>query len=134
MYSSEGPGPGDEPRDRKRRWVLKSERRDFFLCASGGEDPRAALCVFDSRKAAEEHLQDLSEPKMYLDTLERHGTEMPDWMSEEPLTPAPTEVSTEDLKGILAATGVEYVALAAGDEPQALEVIPAEEFLEGERQ
>jgi hypothetical protein len=120
-----------EPRDRKPRWVLKSERRDFFLCASG-VDPRAALCLFDSREAAEEHLVNLSEPKMYLDTLERYGTDLPDWMSEEPLSPAPTEVSTEDLKGILAATGVEYVALAKEGDPQVLEVLPAGEFLAGE--
>lgn len=132
MDSVGEPGPmGDEPRDRKRRWVLKSERRDFFLCASG-EDPQAALCVFDSREAAEEHLANLSEPKMYLDSLERYGTDLPDWMGEEPLLPRPREVSAGDLREILAATGIEYVALASKDEPQALEVLPAEEFLEEE--
>lgn len=115
-----------------RRWVLKSERRDFFLCASGGEDPRAALCLFDSKEAAEAHLHGLSEPKVYLDTLERYGPQIPDWMNEEVLMPTPTEVSTGDLKDILAATGVEYVALAREEAPGSLEVVPAGEFLERE--
>jgi len=114
-----------------RRWVLKSEWRNYFLCASG-EDPTAALCVFGSKEGAEEHLENLSEPKVFLDSLERYGTEMPDWMGEEALIPVPREVSDEDLKSILAATGIGYVALASEDGTGTLEVIPAGEFLEEE--
>lgn len=121
-----------EQRDAPRRWLLKSERRDFFLCASGGEDPRAALCVFDSREAAEEHLDGLSEPKMYLDTLERYGAGMPEWMNEEPLLPEPREVYPEGIRSILDSTGICYLAVALEEEPKALEVVPAEEFLEEE--
>ncbi len=115
-----------------RRWVLKSEARNFFLCAAG-EDPRAALCVFASEDEAKDHLENLSEPKMYLDTLERYGTEMPDWMNESDLLPEPREVSNEDLRSILDATGIEYVAMASEENPDTLEVIPAEEFLEEEQ-
>ncbi len=116
---------------RKRRWVLKSERRDFFLCAAG-DDPRAALCVFVSKEEAEDHLENLSEPKMYLDTLERYGAEMPDWMNEGPLLPEPREVSYDDLRNILAATGIRYVAVVSEEEPETMEVFPAEEFLSEE--
>ncbi|MBA2691049.1 MAG: hypothetical protein H0U65_00960 [Rubrobacter sp.] len=110
-----------------RRWVLKSEARNFFLCAAG-EDPRAALWVFGSKDAAEDHLENLTEPKMYLDTLERYGTEMPAWMNEDPLLPEPREVSSEDLRNILDATGIRYVAMSSEDEPDTLEVFSAEEF------
>jgi hypothetical protein len=63
--------------------VLKSERRDFSMCVSGKKDPRAALCLFDSREAAERHLQDISEPKLYLHTFERYGTGIPGWMNDD---------------------------------------------------
>ncbi|CAN5429982.1 MAG: hypothetical protein M3494_11150 [Actinomycetota bacterium] len=113
------------------RWVLKSEARNFFLCAAG-KDPRAALCVFGSREKAEDHIGNLTESKMYLDTLERYGTEMPDWMAEDTLMPEPREASPDDIRSILAATGIEYVAMASEEEPDTLEVIHAGEFLEGE--
>ncbi len=113
------------------RWVLKSEARNFFLCAAG-EGPRAALCVFASKEEAKGHLENLSEPKMYLDALERYGAGMPGWMSEDPLLPEPREVSTGDLRSILDATGIEYVATVSEEEPDTLEVIPAEEFLDEE--
>lgn len=112
------------------RWVLKSEARNFFLCAAG-EDPRAALCVFGSREGAEDHIGNLSEPKMHLDTLERYGTGMPDWMAEDTLMPEPREVSADDIRSILDATGIEYVAMASGEVSETLEVIHAEEFLGG---
>lgn len=111
------------------RWVLKSEARNYFLCAAG-EDPRAALCVFESKAEAEDHLENLSEPKMYLDTLERYGTGMPGWMSEDTLMPEPREVSSDDIRSILGATGIEYVAMASEEDPDTIEVVPAEEFLE----
>jgi len=121
-------------RDAPRRWLLKSERRNFFLCASGGEDPRAALCVFDSKEAAEEHASGLSEPGMYLDTLERYGTEIPEWMEEETgLLPEPCEVTPEQVGEVLEASGVEYVAFGGEGEPGAMEVLTAEEFLRRER-
>lgn len=113
------------------RWVLKSEARNFFLCAAG-EDPRAALCVFTSKAEAESHVENLSESKMYLDALERYGTGMPDWMGESHLLPEPKAVSHEDLRNILDATGVEYVATASEEEPDTLEVFSAEDFLEEE--
>ncbi len=113
------------------RWVLKSEARNFFLCAAG-EDPRAALCVFGSREEAEDHIGNLTESKMYLDTLERYGTEMPDWMAEDTLMPEPREVSADDIRRILDATGIEYVAMASEENPDTLEAIHAEEFLEEE--
>lgn len=115
-------------KEKPRRWVLKSEARNYFLCASG-EDPRAALCVFPSRESAEEHLESLSEPKMFLDSLERHGTEMPDWMHDETLMPEPCEISEEDLRNILEATDIEYVALGAEERDSAMEVFFADEFL-----
>lgn len=117
--------------DGEPRWILKSERRNFFLCAAG-DDPRAALCVFGSKEAAEDHLENLSEPKMYLDTLERYGTGMPDWMNEDPLLPEPREVSPDDIRNILDATGIEHVATSSEEEPETLEVYSAEEFLDNE--
>jgi hypothetical protein len=119
----------DHFRGIERHWVLKSNRRDFFLCASGGEDPRPALCVFHSREAAEEHLRGLSEPKLYLDTLERHGTRMPRWMNEDPLLPEPREVTLEQVRKILTATEVGYVAVGREGEPKRMEVLLVEEFL-----
>lgn len=113
------------------RWVLKSEARNYFLCAAG-EDPRAALCVFGSKAEAEDHVENLTESKMYLDTLERYGTETPEWMAEDALMPEPREVSHEDIRSILDATGIEYVAMASEENPDALEVVPAEEFLDEE--
>jgi hypothetical protein len=113
-----------------RQWILKSEARNYFLCAAG-EDPRAALCVFGTREEAEDHLESLTESKMYLDALERYGTRMPEWMSEEPLLPEPREVSPDDLRNILAATGIEYVAVSSEKASETLEVFPADEFLEG---
>jgi len=125
----------DEPRDKELFWLLKSERRNFFLCASGSEDPRAALCVFGSKGAAEEHAGGLSEAGLYLDTLERYGTAMPEWMEEETgLLPGPCEVTPEEVGELLEASGVEYVAFGGEGEPGAMEVLTAEGFLRRERQ
>ena len=97
--------------------------------------PESPLLFYPTARVtvtAEDHIGNLTESKMYLDTLERYGTEMPDWMAEDTLMPEPREASPDDIRSILAATGIEYVAMASEEEPDTLEVIHAGEFLEGE--
>lgn len=58
-----------ELRTREMYWVLQGRKRDFFVCARF-DNEHMALCVFDSEVGAERHLRGLSEPQMFLDTLE----------------------------------------------------------------
>jgi hypothetical protein len=94
-----------------RYWVLKGRRRDFYIHARLGCQRCAALCVFDSESAAREPLGALSEPQMFLATLEFYGASMPSWVREEPLLPRVCEVSERELREIIEATSVPYVAL-----------------------
>lgn len=125
--------PGSKsPVRRERYWVLKGAERDFYICAvAGRRDWRAALCVFDSRAAAEEHLSSLGEARMFLDTLERYGARVPFWMRREPLLPEVHEVSTRELRRISRSIGVEYVALdppPAEERVETLKLLPSSSF------
>jgi len=93
-------------------WVLKGQKRDFYICARPGCCHLCtALCVFDSEVLAREHLESLSEPQMFLDTLEFYGPSMPPWAHEELLLPRACVVSGEELQQIIEESGVPYVAL-----------------------
>ena len=83
------------PHDKYR--VLKGFQRDCFVCAMFGKDEHAALCVFDSRTAAEESLRSLSEPQMFLNTLEQYGLFAPSWARRETLFSEAREISRLDL-------------------------------------
>jgi len=92
-------------------WILRSPRRDCFVCARFGKDEYAALCVFDSREAAEAYLCFLSEPQMFLDTLEQYGTSTPSWALRETLLPEACEISGPELWEAIEGVGVNYVAI-----------------------
>lgn len=118
-----------------RYWVLKGRRRDFYIHARLGCQRCAALCVFDSERAAREPLSTLSEPQMFLATLEFYGAFMPFWVREEPLLPRICEVSAKELQRIIEATGVPYVALnppAPGEKVSTFELWRAGSFLTGQ--
>lgn len=125
--------PAKEPGGRGRRyWVLKGAERDFYICAMAGpRDWRAALCVFDSRAAAEAHLESLGEAQVFLDTLERYGAHIPYWMRREPLLPEVREVPYTEVRRVLESIGVRYATLnppPAGERTEALKLLPAESF------
>lgn len=126
---------GDTVTRRERYWVLEGTKRDFYICATAGRrDWRTALCVFDSRAAAEGHLASLGEARIFLDTLERYGASIPDWMRREPTLPEVKEVPRRDLRRVLESIGVEYATLnppPAGDRVEDLELLPAEAFPRG---
>lgn len=125
--------PGSKrPVRRERYWVLGGAERAFYICAvAGRRDWRTALCVFDSRAAAEEHLAGLGEARMFLDTLERYGAHIQYWMRREPLLPEVREVSTRELRRILRSIGVEYVTLnppPAEERVETLDLLPSSSF------
>ncbi len=95
-------------RPEERYWVLKGQSRDFYICARPGCHRCTALCVFDSERAAREPLRTLSEPRMFLDTLEFYGASMPSWVREERLLPQIREVSAGELGRIIEAIGVPW--------------------------
>jgi hypothetical protein len=112
-------------------WVLRGPRRDCFVCARFGKGEYAALCVFDSREAAEEYLGYLSEPQMFLDTLEQYGTFTPSWVRWETLLPEACEISREDLWEAVKDIGVSYVAInppSEGVEEETVELQPSTIF------
>lgn len=111
--------------------MLTGPRRGCFVCEGFGEDERAALCVFDSRHAAEEHLRDLSEPQIFLDTLERYGLFTPSWVRRETLLPEAREISGRELWEAIEGIGVGYVAMnppPEGREAEDFELWPSETF------
>jgi hypothetical protein len=134
------PGRGDARTPAKKRpggrdrsyWVLKGAERDFYICATAGpRDWRAALCVFDSKEAAEAHLASLGEAQMFLDTLEHYGAYIPYWMRREPLLPEVREVPATELRRVLCCIGVRYATLnppPAGERTETLKLLPAESF------
>ncbi len=117
-----------------RYWVLKGGARDFYICASAKpHEERAALCVFDSEERARRHLYRLGEARMFLDTLERYGKNLPAWMRDEPLSPEVGEVSADELGSILANTGVAYVTVNPPlGEGKTLELSPSCSFIAAE--
>ncbi len=119
-------------RTERRYWVLKGRRRDFYVHARLGCQRCAALCVFDSEGTAREPLSTLSEPRMFLDTLEFYGASMPSWVREESLLPRIQEVSARELGRIIETTGVPYVALnppPPGEKAKTFELWRAGSFL-----
>lgn len=119
--------------ERSGFWVLKGPARDFYVCATVRASGPAALCAFDRREAADRHLAGLTEFQMFLDTFDQHGADLPSWVHDESLLPRAREVSRRELAEIAHGIGVGYVALnppAAGTRIEALEVLPAESFVE----
>jgi hypothetical protein len=92
-------------------WVLREPRGDCLVCARFGKAEYAALCVFDSREAAEEYLSYLSEPQMFLDTLEQYGIFTPYWVCRKTLLPEACEISRLELWEAIEGVGVNYVAI-----------------------
>lgn len=99
-----------EPKTHDTYWMLKGCKRDFFVCATPDEE-HMALCVFDSEIAAERHLRSLSEPQMFLDTLEWYGASAPSWVRRESLLPRVCEVSRRELWEIIEALHFGYVII-----------------------
>lgn len=118
----------------RRYWVLKGDRRDFYICASAGpHERRVALCAFDSEEGASRHLHRLGEARMFLDTLERYGKNLPAWMRDETLSPEVREVSPDELGAILESTGVAYVTINPPLGPgETLELLPSCNFIVAE--
>jgi hypothetical protein len=115
--------------------LLGGRRGNFFVCARyyGGEE-YVALCVFDSRDAAEDHLRGLSETQMFLDTLEQYGTSVPSCLRDGPLLPEVRGVSRRGLWEAIKATGAGYVAVnppRAGERVETVELLLAEGFEPG---
>ena len=113
-------------------WVLRGPREAGFVCARFGRDEEyAALCVFDSRKTAEEYLRCLSEPQMFLDTLEHYGLPAPSWVLRETLLPEACELSNSELWETIEDVGVGYVAMNPPPwrvEKEAFELHPSRAF------
>ncbi len=99
-----------KPKTHDTYWVLKGREREFFVCATP-DDEHMALCVFDSEIAAERHLRSLSEPQMFLDTLEWYGASVPSWVHRESLLPRVCEVSRRELWEVIEALRLGYVAI-----------------------
>ena len=116
----------------ERYWVLRGQKRDFYICARPGCHHCTALCVFDSERTAREPLNILSESYMFLNTLEFYGASLPSWAREEPLLPRIREVSARELGRIIETIGVPYVALnppSPGEGVKTFELWHAESFL-----
>lgn len=92
-------------------WTLRGPREACFVCARFGRDEHAALCVFDSRAAAEEFLGCMTEAQLFLDTLEQYGLSTPSWVHLETLLPAACEISRRELWEAIEDVGVGYVAV-----------------------
>lgn len=91
-------------------WGLKGRRWDFFICAAPDHE-HVALCVFDSRVAAEEHARSPDEPQIFLSTLERYGTMTPPWVHQVTLLPRVLEVSRDGPWKIIEAMRLDYAAV-----------------------
>ncbi len=121
-------------RKRDRYWVLEGRGGGFFVCASFGDEGLTALCAFDSEEAAAEHLRGLTEPQMFLDTLERYGPLVPSCLRDGALLPRVREVSRRGLWEAIKATGAGYVAVnppRAGERVETVELLLAEGFEPG---
>ncbi len=107
-------------------WVLRGTGREFYVCATITARGVAALCVFESEEGARRHLDGLTEFQMFLDTLDHHGSRLPQWAREESLMPQLVEVGRAEAARISRSIGVGYVALnppAAGAMVEKIEVI-----------
>lgn len=92
-------------------WVLKGTFGHTYTCAKFHDVRYTALCVFDSREAAVEHVQSLDENQIFLSTLELYGTSMPACVRRGPLLPELQEVSVQELWEIIASVGVGFVTI-----------------------
>jgi hypothetical protein len=112
-------------------WLLGGRYGNFFVCARYGGKEYTALCVFDSRDAAEDHLRSLSEPQMFLDTLEQYGSSIPSCLRDGPLWPEVHSVSRRGLWEAIKATGASYVVVnppPADRRVETLKLLLAETF------
>lgn len=128
----EGPGTGTGEREKSSRyWVLKGRSGCFYDCASFDDVRYTALCVFDSREAAEANSASLDENQMFLNTLELYGSCLPACVRRGPLLPEPVQVSARELWEIIAALGLGYVAMnppPAGQKVKSFKLHPARAF------
>jgi hypothetical protein len=111
-------------RPEERYWVFRGQKRDFYICARPGCHRCTALCVFDSERAARESLRTLSEPRMFLSTLEFYGASMPSWVREErllsqvsPLTGRPSSDSFPVLRATPRLCGIQSAARGGCEPP-----------------
>lgn len=95
----------------KRYWVLKGATGCLYTCARFHDIRYTALCVFDSHRAARQHVENLDENQMFLSTLELYGPSMPTCIRQGSLLPELREVSGEELWEIILAVGVDYVTV-----------------------
>lgn len=95
----------------RRYWVLKGALGNSYTCAKFRDVRYTALCVFDSREAATDHVESLDENHMFLGTLEFYGTSMPACVRRGPLLPGLEEVSIRELWKVIEAVGVDYVTI-----------------------
>lgn len=101
----------EEHGEEKRYWVLKGAVGHFYTCAHFGDVRYTALCVFDSREAAVEHVESLDENQMFMSTLELYGSSMPACVRQGPLLPKLREVSARELWKIIETISVGYVTM-----------------------
>lgn len=101
----------EESGEEKHYWVLKGAVGHFYTCAHFGDTQYTALCVFDSRQAALEHVEALDENQMFMSTLELYGSSMPACVRRGPLLPELREVSGKELWRIIETVGVGYVTM-----------------------
>lgn len=93
-------------------WVLKGVTREFYVCTTAGSrNYRTALCVFDSEVGAEGYLRKLGGSRDFVETMGRHGMQVPDWMRREPELPAAHEANVPELRRIAGGIGVEWLAV-----------------------
>lgn len=121
----------DERTEEKRYWVLKGRVGRFYTCAHFGDLQYTALCVFDTREAAVEHVEALDENQMFMSTLELYGSSMPKCVRRGPLLPELREVSGEELWKIIETVAVGYVTMnppSAEQKVKTFELQPSEVF------
>ncbi len=121
--------------DKGRYWVLKGRLGCFYTCARFHDIRYTALCVFDSREAAAEHLEGLDENQLFMSTLEIYGPSMPACVRRGPLMPELRAVSGRELWEIIETVGVAYVTVnppsagsSTGRQTKTFELRPSEAF------
>lgn len=81
-----------EPERASGYWLLKGRSGCFYDCARFKAPRYTALCVFDSREAAEENARGLDEDHLFLNTLELYGSRLPECVRQGPMLPEPVGV------------------------------------------
>lgn len=112
-------------------WLLKGKMGCFYDCARFHDPRYTALCVFDSREAAEENAASLDENHLFLNTLELYGAYLPECVRQGPMLPEPIGVSAVELWEVIEALGVDYVTInppPVGEEVATFKLWPSGSF------